>query len=50
MNPPSLNPLLVGTDVPPIPAAQRWVDRYEGTYGELINLAQAVPGTAPPAK
>ncbi len=50
MNPPSLNPLLVGTDVPPIPAAQRWVDRYEGTYGELINLAQAVPGTAPPAE
>lgn len=43
-----LNPLLIGTDVPPIPAAQGWADRYDGRFGALINLAQAVPGTAPP--
>ena len=50
MSRPSLNPLLVGTDVPPIPAAQEWAERYDGAQGELINLAQAVPGTAPPAE
>lgn len=45
-----LNPLLVGTDVPPIPAAQAWVERYGGDHGPLINLAQAVPGSPPPAE
>ena len=44
----ALNPLLVGTDVPPIPAAEDWASRYDGRHGPLINLAQAVPGTPPP--
>ncbi len=43
-----LNPLLVATDVPPIPAAQGWARAYDGSLGPLINLAQAVPGTPPP--
>ncbi|BBE73459.1 aminotransferase [Oharaeibacter diazotrophicus] len=42
------NPLLVATDVPPIPAAQAWARAYDGRLGPLVNLAQAVPGTAPP--
>lgn len=42
------NPLLVATDVPPIPAAQGWAKAYDGRLGPLINLAQAVPGTPPP--
>jgi aspartate/methionine/tyrosine aminotransferase len=42
------NPLLVSTDVPPIPAAQAWAKAYDGSLGPLINLAQAVPGTPPP--
>ncbi len=41
------NPLLVATDVPPIPAAQAWAKAYDGRHGPLINLAQAVPGTPP---
>ena len=45
---PVLNPLLIGTDIPPIPAAQGWAERYDGRLGPLINLAQAVPGTPPP--
>ena len=42
------NPLLIATDVPPIPAAQGWARAYDGRLGPLINLAQAVPGTPPP--
>lgn len=42
------NPLLVATDVPPIPAAQAWARAYDGRLGPLVNLAQAVPGTPPP--
>lgn len=42
------NPLLLATDVPPIPAAQGWARAYDGRLGPLINLAQAVPGTPPP--
>lgn len=41
------NPLLVATDIPPIPAAQAWAKAYDGRLGPLINLAQAVPGTPP---
>ena len=46
----NLNPWLVGTDVPPIPAAQAWADAYDGAHGPLISLAQAVPGAGPPAE
>jgi aspartate/methionine/tyrosine aminotransferase len=45
-----VNPLLAATDVPPIPEAVRWAASYDGRHGELINLAQAVPGTPPPAE
>lgn len=46
---PSLNPLLLSTDAPPIPAAQLWKAAYDGRLGPLIDLAQAVPGSPPPA-
>ena len=45
-----LNPSLIATDVPPIPAAQRWAAAYDGRHGPLIDLAQAVPGHPPPAE
>jgi aspartate/methionine/tyrosine aminotransferase len=32
---------------PPIPEAQSWTKRYDGSFGPLINLSQAVPGNAP---
>jgi len=44
----AVNRLLVSTDVPPIPAAARWAEAYDGRLGPLINMAQAVPGTPPP--
>jgi aspartate/methionine/tyrosine aminotransferase len=44
----AVNPLLVSTDTPPIPAAFRWASNYDGHLGPLINMAQAVPGTPPP--
>ena len=45
---PRLNPLLVATDAPPIPAAQLWMAAYDGRFGPPIDLAQAVPGPPPP--
>jgi len=46
---PSLNPLLLSTDAPPMPASQLWKDAYDGRCGRLIDLAQAVPGSPPRA-
>ena len=43
-----LNPLLLGTDAPPIPAAAAWRAAYDGRHGPLLDLAQAVPGLPPP--
>ena len=43
-----LNPLLLGTDSPPIPAAAAWRAAYDGRHGPLLDLAQAVPGLPPP--
>lgn len=43
----SINPLVVDVGSPPIPEAQSWIKRYDGAYGPLINLSQAVPGNAP---
>jgi aspartate/methionine/tyrosine aminotransferase len=43
----NLNPLLVGTSAPPIPAVRAWSDRYRGRE-PLIDLSQAVPGYPPP--
>lgn len=47
---PAVNRNLLDTGTPPIPAAYVWADRYDGRGGPLINLAQAAPGTAPPAE
>jgi aspartate/methionine/tyrosine aminotransferase len=44
-----INPLVLATDLPPIPAASAWAAAYDGALGPLINLAQAVPGSPPPA-
>jgi len=44
----AVNPLLAFADAPPIPAAGRWAAAYDGRLGPLINMAQAVPGSAPP--
>lgn len=45
--PPALNPLVIGVDVPPIPAAQGWAARYDGSAGPMLDLCQAVPGYPP---
>ena len=45
---PAINPLLLDTGTPPIPAARSWLEAYDGRLGPLINLSQAVPGTPPP--
>jgi aspartate/methionine/tyrosine aminotransferase len=45
MNP--INPLVADVGSPPIPEAQAWTRRYDGSFGPLINLSQAVPGNAP---
>jgi aspartate/methionine/tyrosine aminotransferase len=44
---PSINPLVADVGSPPIPEAQSWTRRYDGSRGPLIDLSQAVPGTAP---
>jgi len=45
----SLNPLIADLALPPIPEAQSWTRSYDGAFGPLINLSQAVPGTPPHA-
>jgi aspartate/methionine/tyrosine aminotransferase len=42
-----INPLVADVGSPPIPEAQSWVKRYDGAYGPLMNLSQAVPGNPP---
>jgi aspartate/methionine/tyrosine aminotransferase len=42
-----INPLVADVGSPPIPEAQSWVKRYDGGYGPLMNLSQAVPGNPP---
>ncbi|HZH11037.1 MAG TPA: aminotransferase [Microvirga sp.] len=44
-----INPLVADVGSPPIPEAQSWTRRYDGAYGPLINLSQAVPGNPPHA-
>jgi aspartate/methionine/tyrosine aminotransferase len=44
---PAINPLVADVGSPPIPEAQSWTLRYDGRHGPLIDLSQAVPGTAP---
>ncbi len=43
-----LNPDLLDTGTPPIPAARAWMTRYSGSFGQPIDLSQAAPGSAPP--
>ncbi len=43
----SFNPLVRDTGTPPIPEAQGWAKRYNGSHGPLIDLSQAVPGYPP---
>lgn len=45
--PPSLNPWVTGVCEPPIPAAQGWAARYDGSAGPMLDLCQAVPGYPP---
>ena len=42
-----INPLVAGLASPPIPEAQGWAARYDGRFGPLVNLSQAVPGSPP---
>jgi aspartate/methionine/tyrosine aminotransferase len=49
MSPP-LNPNLLDTGTPPIPEAYSWTSRYDASAGPLINMAQAAPGSPPPAE
>jgi len=44
-----INPLVADVGSPPIPEAQSWTGRYDGSFGPLINLSQAVPGNGPHA-
>jgi aspartate/methionine/tyrosine aminotransferase len=48
LSPAALNPDLIDTGTPPIPEAQGWARSYDGRHGPLIDLSQAVPGSAPP--
>jgi aspartate/methionine/tyrosine aminotransferase len=41
------NPLVRDTGSPPIPEAQGWARRYNGSRGPLIDMSQAVPGYPP---
>jgi aspartate/methionine/tyrosine aminotransferase len=43
----AINPRVADVGSPPIPEAQAWTARYDGSRGPLIDLSQAVPGTAP---
>ncbi len=43
-----LNPDVVDTGTPPIPAARAWMARYGGGFGAPIDLSQAAPGAPPP--
>ena len=44
---PPLNPLVTGIVPPPIPEAHGWAQRYDGRFGPLLDLCQAVPGYPP---
>ncbi|MBL0402460.1 aminotransferase [Microvirga aerilata] len=44
-----INSLVADVGSPPIPEAQSWIKRYDGAFGPLINLSQAVPGNPPHA-
>ena len=45
-----LNPQVLDTGTPPIPAARAWMASYSGHHGPAIDLSQAAPGAPPPAE
>lgn len=44
---PTLNPLVTAIVPPPIPEAHGWAQRYDGAYGPMLDLCQAVPDYPP---
>jgi aspartate/methionine/tyrosine aminotransferase len=40
----TFNPIISALTVPPIPLVQQWANSYDGGYGPLLDLSQAVPG------
>ena len=44
---PTLNPFVTSIVPPPIPEAHGWAQRYDGAFGPLLDLCQAVPGYPP---
>lgn len=44
---PHFNHRVASLSAPPIPAIQQWAVAYDGRYGPLIDLSQAVPGYPP---
>jgi aspartate/methionine/tyrosine aminotransferase len=42
-----VNRLVADVGSPPIPEAQAWLRRYDGSCGRAIDLSQAVPGSPP---
>jgi len=43
----NLNPLVCQTSTPPIAEVQSWIAGYDGTFGPVLNVAQAVPSFLP---
>lgn len=43
----TINPSVAGVAAPPIPAARGWAAAYDGAFGPVIDLTQAVPGYPP---
>jgi len=44
---PPMNPLLLDTGSPPIPAVHGWDARYSGAQGPMLDMCQAAPGYPP---
>ncbi len=42
-----VNPLIANLASPPVPEVQRWGNAYDGGFGPVIDLSQAVPGYPP---
>lgn len=42
-----MNPHVAAVSSPPIPEARSWAARYDGSFGPLLDLTQAVPGYPP---
>ena len=45
-----INPNIKNISEPPIPLAISWSNEYDGRYGELIDMSQAVPSYPPHPK